>query len=61
MSSLPVPVSPEMNTVESVGATLAIRDSAVFNVFGGTDNFLEHRERGRPRRAAPGFPDRADP
>ena len=42
MSSLPVPVSPEMNTVESVGATLAIRDRAVFSVFGGTDNFLEH-------------------
>ena len=31
MSSLPVPVSPVMNTVESVGATLAIRDSVVFN------------------------------
>ena len=33
MSSLPVPVSPEMNTVESVGATLAIRERAVFSVF----------------------------
>ena len=43
MSSLPVPVSPVMNTVESVGATLAIRDSAVFNAVGGTDDFLEHQ------------------
>ena len=32
MSSLPVPVSPEINTVESVGPTLAIRESAVFSV-----------------------------
>jgi hypothetical protein len=32
MSSLPVPVSPEMSTVESVGATLAILERAVFNV-----------------------------
>ncbi len=31
MSSLPVPVSPVMNTVESVGATLAIRERTVFN------------------------------
>ena len=32
MSSLPVPVSPVMNTVESVGATLVSRERAIFNV-----------------------------
>ena len=37
MSSLPVPVSPEMNTVESVGATLAILESETFSVFEDPD------------------------
>ena len=32
-SSLPVPVSPVIKTVESVGATLAIRERTTFNGF----------------------------
>ena len=42
MSSLPVPVSPEMNTVESVGATLRILEQAVFSGMEEPTISLEH-------------------
>src|SRR5258708_2829306 len=43
MSSLPVPVSPVIRTVESVGPTLAIRERTAFRDLDVPTNFLEHR------------------
>ena len=43
ISSLPVPVSPVMRTVESIGATLATRDSTGAHGGRRADDFLEHR------------------
>ncbi len=42
-SSLPVPVSPVIRTLESVGATLEMRESTLFKGRGTSDNLLEHR------------------
>ena len=42
-SSLPVPVSPVIRTVESVGATLDTRESTVCRGARSSDDLLEHR------------------
>ena len=53
MSSLPVPVSPAMSTVESVGATIAMLVSSGLQRGRGTDDLLEHGRAARSLRAAP--------